>query len=172
MLGHNALFWAALLSTACRPAAVSSASAWHSLGDRYTAWQARRPLTIAAWHNRVPSDHMADCIARMRAAGVNMLHGGGLLDGRHFFRGAHDAGLPWSGVGMSGKIARYFADGRWREQCAEYREALDRTLALPGAAYVMVMDEPDVLGRPEAEQATIYEELILTGSGAAVYCGA
>ena len=138
--------------------ASAAPGAWYSYSERYERWQADRPLTIAAWHNRIPTDHMADRIARMQAAGINLFYGGGLQDGRHFYRAAHKAALAWGG-GMSGKSLRYFDGGDWRAEYAVRREGIRRTLAIGGAALVSVMDEPTVRGMSEQQAREVYEQI-------------
>ncbi|MAE65464.1 MAG: hypothetical protein CMJ18_14430 [Phycisphaeraceae bacterium] len=51
--------------------ATSSARTWHPYSERYSAWQKDRPLTFGAWHDSNPTDHLADRVARFRAAGFN-----------------------------------------------------------------------------------------------------
>ena len=136
----------------------AAAGVWYPYSERYERWQAGRPLTIAAWHNRVPTDHTADRIARMQAAGINLFWGGGLQDGRHFYRAANKAALAWGGV-MSGKSLRYFEGRNWRAEYAARREAIRRTLAIGGAALICVVDEPRVRGMSQQQARDVYEQI-------------
>ena len=77
-----------LLGGALASAVIASSSvyAWYPYSEKYTKWQADRPLTMTAWHNSVPRDRLDDRIARFKAAGLNQFYWLKPLNARHFSR--------------------------------------------------------------------------------------
>ena len=124
---------------------ASAASAWYPYSEKYTKWQKDRPLTIAAWHASVPTDHLEDRIARMKAAGINTFYWCKLLNGAHFYQAAHDGDIEWGG-GIHRKLAVYFEGTNWRKEHASLEKGLERNLQIPGGALVGVMDVIEDVG--------------------------
>ena len=122
--------------------ALSSALGWYPYSDLYNEWQKDRPLTFGAWHNSVPTDHLADRVARFRAAGLNNFFWIKPARAEHFFKAAAEQGLEW----QSGMRAE--------------RSELDRLIReIPGCAAIVVVDEPATIDKNEQEQRKVYEDL-------------
>ena len=120
---------------------IHQAAAWYAYPERYEQWQAQRPVTMAAWHNAIPHDHLPERIARYKAAGFNTFFY--VKPGRaaHFFQAAYEGGLEWqSGLRASPEI-------------------LEQVLAMPGCSALLVDDEPSMRNKTEAEQKAIYAEI-------------
>jgi len=134
----------ALVSASVLAGAVAlgtNAWAWYPYSDRYETWQANRPLTMGAWHNSVPRDHLPERVKRFRAAGLNTFFWVKPANATHFFQAAQEHGLEWQ-CGM---------------RCS--REEFQEVLRIPGCSAVIVDDEPSIRGKTEEEQAQLYTEL-------------
>ena len=111
--------------------------AWYPYSEKYTNWQEDRPMMMAALHNCVPTDQMADRIARFKAAGLNTFVWLKPGNAHSWFRAAHEGGLSWGG-GYRGGIP-----------------VAAEALKIPGCAYYMTADEPG--GRTPEDFAEIAE---------------
>ena len=101
-----------------------SASAWYAYGTPYEAWQAGRPMMMAALHNSVPEDALPARIARFRAAGLNTIVWWKPANALHIFEAARADGLSWACGSVGG------------------RAAVASAMRVPGNAFIMVKDEP------------------------------
>ena len=117
------------------------ASAWYPFSERYTEWQANRPLTYGAYHNATPKDHVDDRMARFKAAGLNTFVWIKPQNGMHFFEAAHEQGVGWiTGLGVpSDQIPQEGEE--WAESLRV--PALDEALAIGGCSGIIVTDEPN-----------------------------
>ncbi len=133
-----------LLGGALASAVIASSSvyAWYPYSEKYTKWQADRPLTMTAWHNSVPRDRLDDRIARFKAAGLNQFYWLKPLNARHFFKAANAAGLEWQ-CGMRGG-----------------ENAVRQAMTIAGCSAITVSDEPNTISRnTEEEKDAVYQEL-------------
>lgn len=99
-------------------------SRWYPYADRYNAWQQDRPLLLAALHNSVPRDHLAERTERFKAAGLNTLIWWKPANALHVFEAAHKAGLEWACGSVGGT------------------KAITAAMRIPGCSFVMAGDEP------------------------------
>ena len=122
-------------------ARMDQAAAWYEYPERYERWQTQRPLTMAAWHQSIPHDHLPERIARYKAAGLNTFFYVAPNQAAHFFRAAHEGGLEWqTGLRASPEI-------------------IEQTLAMPGCSALLVDDEPSMRNLSEEEQTALYAQL-------------
>jgi len=98
---------------------------WYPYSEKYDNWQKNRPFLFAGLHNSVPRDHLADRIARFKAAGLNTFVWCKPANALHFFKAAHKAGIEWACWGRGGK------------------EAITKAMAIPGNSFIMTGDEPN-----------------------------
>ena len=130
--GHSPFARAAVLLALCVAGASGAGTAraagpargWYAFSEKYTRWQADRPLLIGAMHNSVPEDHLAERAQRFRAAGLNTLVWWKPGNALSMFRAASEAGLGWA-CGSVGGIKQISAARK-----------------IPGNAFIMIGDEP------------------------------
>ena len=119
--------------------AVSVAQAWYPYAERYRKWQAKRPFTMAGFHNGLPMDKMPERIARFKAAGLNMLLGHEFHTW-HWFEAAREAGMDWA----TQHPAR-FASSKWRwgHDGSTAEQVIARAIRqTPGCSFIQVSDSP------------------------------
>jgi len=122
---------ARLLSLGLAAVLLSPAFAgeWRPYSEKYTRWQAQRPMIYGAMHNCVPRDHLPERAARFAACNLNTLIWFKPAGGAPMFQAAHDAGLMWACGARGGT------------------DALETAMKIPGCAFVVAGDEPS---KPEA----------------------
>jgi len=98
---------------------------WYPYGEKYSRWQAKRPMLFAGLHNVRPSDRLPERIARFKAAGLNTFVWVKPGQSHQYFRAADAAGLEWA------------CWHRGRE------EQISKAMAIPGNSFIMTGDEPN-----------------------------
>ena len=97
---------------------------WYPYPAKYNAWQEARPFLMAAMHNCVPRDHLAERTRRFQAAGLNTLIWCKPHRALHAFEAANNAGLEWACGSRGGT------------------EAIAAAMEIPGCSFVLAGDEP------------------------------
>ncbi len=125
--------------------AAGARGQWFPYAERYEAWQAKRPFTMAGVHNTMAADHLPQRIAHFKAAGLNTFFSSEAHNAGAWHAAAHDAGLQWAT-----EHPERFVSPDWKvtNPASSYvglssNESLARAIEeTPGCAFIKAGDGP------------------------------